>query len=153
MAKKTYIGVDDKARKVKKMYIGVDTPLDYTELEYIESDGGQYIDTKIIPDNNTRVVMDFELTDTSKKSSLFGTSSYNQDRSFGFNWNGNEFQSEYYEDSGNKWGVDDPLSRMKVDVDKETTEFNNEEKSYDKRDFSCSETLKLMASGKASPLS
>lgn len=36
-------------------------PVGYTELEYIQSDGTQYIDTGFMPNNNTRLVMDIEL--------------------------------------------------------------------------------------------
>ena len=40
----------------------VETP--YTQLEYIESSGTQYIDTGFKPNNNTRAVVDFEFTKT-----------------------------------------------------------------------------------------
>ena len=72
MAKSVYVGISDisykgkkmyfgdgLARKVKKGYVGV--PVTYTELEYIESSGTQYIDTGFVPNNNTRVVVDHEL--------------------------------------------------------------------------------------------
>lgn len=36
-------------------------PAGYTEVEYIESSGTQYIDTGLVPDANTQVEMDFQL--------------------------------------------------------------------------------------------
>ena len=64
MAKKAYIGVDGKARKIKKGYVGVENfvhrtlPNGYTQVEYIESSGTQYIDTGFKPSWNSRVVVD-----------------------------------------------------------------------------------------------
>lgn len=53
MAKKAYIGVGGKARKVKKAYVGIqqfekrELPEGYTHVEYIESSGTQYVDTGV----------------------------------------------------------------------------------------------------------
>ena len=64
MAKKAYIGVDGKARKIKKGYVGVENfvpralPSGYTQVEYIQSSGTQYIDTGFKPSWNSRVVVD-----------------------------------------------------------------------------------------------
>lgn len=79
MAKSVYVGISDisykgkkmyfgdgVARKVKKGYVGV--PVVYTELEYIESSGTQYIDTGFMHNQNTRVVMDVQATDESNLS-------------------------------------------------------------------------------------
>lgn len=65
MAKKAYIGVDGKARKIKKGYVGVENfvpralPEGYTQVGYLESSGTQYFDTGFKPNQNTRVVIDF----------------------------------------------------------------------------------------------
>lgn len=51
-------------------------PSGYTQLEYIESSGSQYIDTGIYPSQNTRVVADMEYVSFSDPScGLFGSSS------------------------------------------------------------------------------
>lgn len=66
---------------------GVSLPAGYTKIEYLESDGNSYIDTGYKPNNNTRVVMDFQLTDTSATAAAIfgGRSSYTvQDFSFWF---------------------------------------------------------------------
>ena len=46
-------------------------PTGYTRLEYIESDGGQYIDTELKPDQNMRVRAVFDCVDT-KNTIVFG---------------------------------------------------------------------------------
>lgn len=55
-----------KARKVKKAYIGSGVPLPngYSELEYIESTGSQYIDTLIYPDDTFGYKVDMEQIDS-----------------------------------------------------------------------------------------
>jgi len=58
--KKGYVGVDGVARKIKKAYIGIGGGTVCREVEYIESNGTQYIDTKFIPNQDTRVVVEFE---------------------------------------------------------------------------------------------
>lgn len=60
MAKGVYIGVNGKARKVKKMYVGVEDR--YTLLDYIQSSGTQYIDTGFIPNQNTKIEMRVQTT-------------------------------------------------------------------------------------------
>ena len=68
MAKKSYIGIEGAARKVKNMYIGVENfyatvlPNGYTQVEYIESTGAQYIDTGIIGKSDLDIYMDLEYT-------------------------------------------------------------------------------------------
>lgn len=66
---------------------GVSLPAGYTKVEYLESDGNSYIDTGFKPNQDTRVVMDFQLTDTSATAAAIfgGRSSYTvQDFSFWF---------------------------------------------------------------------
>lgn len=47
---------------------------EYTLVEYIQSSGTQYIDTGFVPNNNTRVVLDFqELAHTSNWRCIFGS--------------------------------------------------------------------------------
>lgn len=46
-------------------------PIGYTELEYIESTGTQYINTGIVPNNNTRVYLKVNYSET--EGHLFGS--------------------------------------------------------------------------------
>ena len=48
MAKRAYIGVNN--------FEPVDLPSGYTQVEYIQSSGTQYINTGYTPNNNTRIV-------------------------------------------------------------------------------------------------
>lgn len=56
MAKGIYVGVNNIARKVKKAYVGVGTA-NYEALEYLESNGTQYINTGVNPSNTTRIIL------------------------------------------------------------------------------------------------
>ena len=47
-------------------------PEGYTQKEYIQSSGTQYIDTLFKPNQNTRVVCDFELLESGKAYGVFG---------------------------------------------------------------------------------
>lgn len=47
-------------------------PSGYTEVEYIGLTGTQYINTGLKASNTTRIVLDFELTDTSVDNYIFG---------------------------------------------------------------------------------
>lgn len=63
----------------------MDLPSGYTQLEYIESTGTQYIDTGYKPNSNTRVVMDADLLDFSSNTygnSFFGVRSSNNTNAF-----------------------------------------------------------------------
>lgn len=79
MAKKTYIGADGIAKQVKKGYVGnnnfnlVGLPDGYTQLEYLESTGTQYIDTNWIPSGgDLSYILKFRYTGTHSRLSLFG---------------------------------------------------------------------------------
>lgn len=62
----------------------VTLPEGFTQVEYIQSDGSQFFDTGIVPDTNTRVVMDFQLvTAGSTNQCLFGVVGQ-----FSFRWYG-----------------------------------------------------------------
>lgn len=59
-------------------------PEGFAQVEYIQSDGSQFFDTEIVPDANTRVVMDFQLmTAGSTNQCLFGVVGQ-----FSFRWYG-----------------------------------------------------------------
>lgn len=48
-------------------------PSGYTQLEYIESSGTQYIDTGFMPNQDTRIVMDAQFVSGAASQFLFGT--------------------------------------------------------------------------------
>lgn len=55
----------------KSVYVGVESSM-YTQLEYIESSGTQYIDMGIKANQNTRVVVDHHLYSSGGDASIFG---------------------------------------------------------------------------------
>ena len=59
----------------------------YEKVEYIESTGTQYINTGFIPNNNTRVVLDFSMTKQNASSQIFGSRYNTSSRVFAFNIN------------------------------------------------------------------
>lgn len=130
----------------RKAYIGERGS--YTELEYIESNGAQFIDTGVVADNNTRVVMDFELTDDTTPSSLFGSQTLEGGNNYSFFWDGEQFQSEYGELS-DELPVTNPLDRRVVDKNKQTTTLDGYPHTSTAQKFTTAETLKLLATGKS----
>lgn len=74
---KAYQKVNGEIKTITKAYKGVknfiprELPEGYTQIEYIESGGTQYVDTGFKPNNNTRVVMDYNLI-SGKPPVMFG---------------------------------------------------------------------------------
>ena len=93
---KTYIGVNNVARRVKKIYQGVD--IKYTPVDYIQSDGNQWINTLVIQDD-TRAELDFQMTEinATTSQSIFG--SYNHIGSVGFRTYNGYFQYAFGSDT------------------------------------------------------
>lgn len=75
---------DGIARKIKKGYLGIENfttralPEEYTQIEYVESTGAQYIDTGIMPNTNTSISIDFKMESSAVSQFVYGcrTSSY-----------------------------------------------------------------------------
>lgn len=139
---------EDTARKV----ISVSTektaaklPDGYTELSYIQSSGTQYIDTGFKPNQNTRVVFDFDPI-TAVEEWYFGTrtSGSGTDR-FTCLMTGDT--KKIRTDYGNT-NIDTaivPSGRTVVDKDKNNTTINGSKFSAPTSTFSCMYSLYLMA--------
>lgn len=103
-------------------------PDEYTELEYIESTGAQWIDTGFSPNQDTRTVVDFELTTAySSIRAIFGvrdTSSSTAANQFAF-WNtsNSSFRSDYFGTSRPISGLD-AQNRYVVDKNKNITSID-----------------------------
>ena len=52
---------------------GSKLPSGYTELEYIQSSGTQYIDTRFIPTSNTKISIDFQVLSVVADDTIIGT--------------------------------------------------------------------------------
>ena len=79
---------------------GPTLPSGYTELEYIQSSGSQYINTGFIPKYDSRIVLDAEVTDSSIVCALFGArgaaSGTNPLSNTLFSLSGGAIRSDYY---------------------------------------------------------
>ena len=59
-------------------------PAGYQKLEYIEVTGTQYIDTGFTPNHNSRMVLDFAMTQTENTSAIIGSRRTTSARAFAF---------------------------------------------------------------------
>ena len=120
---------------------GPKLPSGYTELEYIQSSGTQYIDTGFKPNQDTRVVTKFDMiqTDTAwRKLWGSGSGSYNLDFAL---WNdGTTKLQSYY---GTKTNSAVPITSMSLNVDanKNIWEYSGETITFDKNNFTCAYSM------------
>ncbi len=101
---------------------GVSLPAGYTKLEYLESDGTQYIDTGFIPNQDTRVVIDFESL-TTADSAIFGARTAYKKNDYTFWISTGQWLTNYY--TGSTYIANPPVGgRMLVDKNKNVTTIN-----------------------------
>ena len=75
------VNIDDKPIKklskdeewIFQFVSGPKLPSGYTELEYIQSSGTQYIDTRFIPTSNTKISIDFQVLSVVADDTIIGT--------------------------------------------------------------------------------
>lgn len=76
-------------------------PSGYKRREYIQSSGTQYIDTGFKPNNNTKVVIDFELTEnTGKHQIIFGARSSSNSEQYVLGFTGHRSPAVWRSDFG-----------------------------------------------------
>ena len=122
-------------------------PAGYTELEYIESTGTQYIDTGFKPNGNTRVVMDCVMLTGVAYACPFGARHYSSKTTNAF-WmffvNNNTLRSDYNTSENQNFSVS-VGTRLSIDKNKGTTTINGTTKSYSNATFQCDYNLLLFA--------
>lgn len=152
-SRKLYQVIDGATKKIQKGYLVRENfsrralPSGYTQIEYIESNGTQYIDTGFVPDNNTRVVMDAQLTTTSDSAAVwFGARTSATSNSYAFLRTSvdNTFRSDYNNVYTQTWTTDDSV-RYVVDKNAETTTFTGTIQSYTNAAFQCPCNMTLFA--------
>lgn len=116
-------------------------PSGYTELEYIQSSGTQYIDTGFKPNQDSRVVTKFDMiqTDTAWRK-LWGSGSGSYDLDFAL-WNaGTTKLQSYY---GTKTNNTVPITDMSLNVDanKNIWKYSGETITFDKNNFTCAYSM------------
>lgn len=116
-------------------------PSGYTELEYIQSSGTQYIDTGFKPNQDSRVVTKFDMiqTDTAWRK-LWGSGSGSYGLDFAL-WNaGTTKLQSYY---GTKTNNTVPITDMSLNVDanKNIWKYSGETITFDKNNFTCAYSM------------
>ena len=102
-------------------------PEGYTELEYIQSSGTQYVDTGFKPNQDTRVVCISNLAKQNTAAWLFGARNGGNDSTFGFLTYQNLYRSDY-NDSQDQTISETYTGFFCVDKDKNVTKIDGEEK-------------------------
>ena len=143
------VDIDDKPIKelskdtewVFQFVPGPTLPSGYTELEYIQSSGTQYINTGFKPNQDTRVVTKFDMTQTDtawRKLWGSGSGSYNLDFAL---WNDGttKLQSYYGTKTNNAVSITD--MSLNVDANKNIWEYSGETITFDKNNFTCAYSM------------
>lgn len=101
-------------------------PVDYIELQYIQSSGTQYIDTGYKPNNNTRVQCRFELLESGRAYGVFGSRIAYQNTAFDLFANGQNSSKDFQDDYGSN--VNAPMASTlgiyEIDKNKNVTNLN-----------------------------
>lgn len=137
-------------KRVKKEYI-VDRnpayrnlPEGYTQREYIESTGAQRLNTGFVPNQNTRVVADFQFTTTPTAHwGVFGARSSQNDGFFVFGYNATAFRTDYNATKTFFSTAIGATERLVVDKNKNVTTLNGETITETAGTFSAGCTLYL----------
>lgn len=125
----------------------MELPQGYTQVEYIESGGTQYIDTGLQPYYNTRVVMDFQFTSapSSDHAVIFGARNSSTSKNFCvFYVTSGYFRSDYNASNTQQWAINS-TARYIIDKNKGTTSLNGTTQSYSGDAFACSYNMYLFA--------
>ena len=127
---------------------------EYTEVEYLESTGTQYIDTGFKPNNNTRVVMQAKAKPSGSNWFLFGARTHIEEndtaKTFGFNVYKTFYRTHYYngwDDYSTSISFDDKFT---IDKNKNvTTLTGNNTITSVTATFQCDYNMYLFASNTA----
>lgn len=102
-------------------------PSGYTELEYIESTGEQYLDAGFIPDQDTRIYAEAVLPISSGSTqALFGCRVSSSSRQFQFVTQGGYYRSDYNTTISNFTTHDYGTEKFYIDKNKQNTDLNGE---------------------------
>jgi hypothetical protein len=136
---------------------GVSLPAGYTKLEYLESDGTNYIDTGFAPNQDTRIVCDFQYVSSADWQILFGvengtaTENANLD-AYIFamaNYQGNYFHFYYGESAPSVGANITSTSRWTVDLNKNVMTIGGESYTAESRTFQSNYSLSIFTYNQA----
>ena len=121
-------------------------PSGYTELEYIESSGTQYINTGFNPDNNTRLVVDFETLTAQTDKHFFGSRVAMSSTSFCFiDAAEGDFRDDYARLQHTFSSSINEVGRYTLDKNKNVTSFAGSSHSHSYSSFSIPYPIYLCA--------
>lgn len=127
-------------------------PNAYTQVEYIESTGTQYIDTGFKPNQDTRVVAEFSGAPRTKEQHLFGSrSSTSSSDRFLFIASGDSvYRTDFYDNNVNVSTSFDFSGKFTIDKNKNQTFLNGELAAANTSGtFSCRYNVFLLAGNTA----
>ena len=119
-------------------------PEGYTQVEYIQSSGTQYVDTGFKPNQDTRVVCDVIFPQSDSSKWLFGArTSASSGDSYNFLTYENQYRSDY-RSSREQFSISQ--GRIKIDKNKNITNVDGTQKSESTyKTFQCPHNLFLFA--------
>ena len=138
----------------KQETVGVATK--YTKLEYIESNGTQYINTGFVPNQDTRLAMDYQvITHPSNGwSCLFGSRKTPDNKSSYALWlNNSSLFAFYYSSSNSAFPSMGITGRYLIEVNKNTATIGDKKIAITYSNFDCVYPLYLSAVNSAGSLS
>lgn len=131
-------GIERYPTFTSRPYVGL--PDGYTQLQYIESHGTEYIDTGFKPNQNTRVVADVMLTNTDLGNDIFGSRSEGENDSVGpdqfVTWHSNAtFMDNYGTEDSTVVNLNGLNVRVTIDKNKNVTSVNGVSVTHAKQTF------------------
>lgn len=139
------------ARKIKKGYIGVENftprtlPSGYTQIEYIQSSGTQWIDTGFKPNHNTRVVADCYLDSAASTMSAFGAWTGTSTNAFIHAGKSDNSACVFFYGTGNTSISVPKTGRHLIDFNMNEASIDGVSASATTQTFSCTYSMFLMA--------
>ena len=120
-------------------------PEGYTLLSHVESTGEQYFDTGFKPNNNTRVVMDVQLSQKNASSAaFFGAREGATQKNYAVMYSSGSLRSDYNNAYTQTFSAD-LTKRFIVDKNKESTSVEGEVQSYKNTSFQTPVNMFLLA--------
>lgn len=131
-------GIERYPTFTSRPYVGL--PDGYTQLQYIESHGTEYIDTGFKPNQNTRVVADVMLTNIDIGNVIFGSRSEGENDSVGpdqfVTWHSNAtFMDNYGTEDSTVINLNGSNVRATIDKNKNITSINGVSVTHAKQTF------------------
>lgn len=120
-------------------------PSGYTALEYIQSSGTQYIDTGFKPNQDTRLVMDAQITDSATRHLFGARTSASSNMFFAACLSANTVRADFGTKQ-NTHTVPSVLDRMTWDVSKTGCTIGDTSSTFTAETFSPNVTMALFAS-------